>query len=110
MKYIIYDINVNKEELIKALKYDRDQYEKGYDDGYDEGFNADKWIPCSDKLPEKDGFYNVTVKFWHLNNPTTMSSHFENGKWTCVALDEKDVVIAWQPLPEPYVEEGEVDE
>jgi len=25
-------ININKEELIRALKYDRDQYEKGYAD------------------------------------------------------------------------------
>lgn len=28
---ILYDID--KEELIKALKYDREQYEKGYQDG-----------------------------------------------------------------------------
>ena len=27
------DIKVNKEELIKALEYDRKQYEKGYEDG-----------------------------------------------------------------------------
>ena len=27
-----YHINVDKDELIKALRYDRDQYEKGYDD------------------------------------------------------------------------------
>ncbi len=27
-------IGVNKEELIKALSYDRDQYEKGYENGY----------------------------------------------------------------------------
>lgn len=27
-------IDVNKEELIKALQYDRGQYEKGYSDGY----------------------------------------------------------------------------
>ena len=26
------DINVDREELIKALKYDRDQYNKGYED------------------------------------------------------------------------------
>ena len=26
------DIEVDKEELIKALKYDRDQYQKGYND------------------------------------------------------------------------------
>ncbi len=27
-------IDVNKEELIKALQYDRGQYEKGYSDGH----------------------------------------------------------------------------
>lgn len=26
-------VNVDKEELLKALKYDRDQYNKGYEDG-----------------------------------------------------------------------------
>ena len=34
------DIDVNKEELIKALQYDRHQYQKGYSDGYDDGFSA----------------------------------------------------------------------
>ena len=28
-----YDIKVDKNELIQALQYDRDQYEKGYADG-----------------------------------------------------------------------------
>lgn len=28
-----HDINVDKEELVKALQYDRQQYEKGYEDG-----------------------------------------------------------------------------
>ncbi len=28
-----YGINVNKDELIKALQYDRNQYNKGYVDG-----------------------------------------------------------------------------
>ena len=28
-----YDINVDKEELVMALQYDRHQYEKGYEDG-----------------------------------------------------------------------------
>lgn len=27
-------VNVNRDELIKALQYDRGQYEKGYQDGY----------------------------------------------------------------------------
>jgi hypothetical protein len=29
-----YGIDVDKEELLKALKYDRDQYDKGYEEGY----------------------------------------------------------------------------
>ena len=29
-----YGFNVNKEELFKALIYDRKQYQKGYSDGY----------------------------------------------------------------------------
>jgi hypothetical protein len=29
-------VNVDKDELIKALKYDRDQYDKGYRDGMSE--------------------------------------------------------------------------
>ena len=29
-----YGFNVNKEELVKALNYDRKQYDKGYSDGY----------------------------------------------------------------------------
>ena len=30
-------VDVNKDELVKALAYDRGQYEKGYKDGYDKG-------------------------------------------------------------------------
>lgn len=40
MKAVLgYGINVNKEELIKALKYDRDQYKKGYEDGRRDALN-----------------------------------------------------------------------
>ena len=35
-------VNVDKDELIRALKYDREQYEQGYKDGYAEGMNAMK--------------------------------------------------------------------
>lgn len=29
---------VDKQELIRALQYDRDQYDNGYRDGYEEGY------------------------------------------------------------------------
>lgn len=37
-----YDIKVDKNELIKALNYDRQQFEKGYDAGYQDGFEKGK--------------------------------------------------------------------
>lgn len=33
-----YGFDVDKEELTKALAYDRGQYDKGYDDGYADGY------------------------------------------------------------------------
>lgn len=33
-------INVDKEELLKALAYDRGQYEKGYKDGRKDAFES----------------------------------------------------------------------
>lgn len=35
-------VDVNKEELIKALQYDRNQYEKGYKDGYNKAIEEFK--------------------------------------------------------------------
>ena len=35
-----YGIHIDREELIKALQYDRQQYEKGYKDGYDAAMKA----------------------------------------------------------------------
>ena len=37
-----YGIDVDKEELIKALNYDRGQYDKGYRDGYEKGYQQAK--------------------------------------------------------------------
>jgi hypothetical protein len=36
-------VNVNKDELIKALSYDRDQYKKGYTAGYEAAFRKLPW-------------------------------------------------------------------
>ena len=121
-----FDINVDKEELIKALKYDRDQYEKGYQDGITET-NVGKWIPCSERLPDDYEIVNIT---WVNRNPEpyyksikdkpfTGTAIYYNGKWywyscvcedylaecgdsTCDRMDKDIEVIAWMPLPEPY--------
>ena len=42
--------NVDREELIRALQYDRNQYEKGYADGKRDALP--KWIPVTERLPD----------------------------------------------------------
>lgn len=43
--------NIDKEELIKALAYDRHQYEKGYQDGKVETERLNGWIPVNGRAP-----------------------------------------------------------
>lgn len=41
-------VDVDKDELIRALNYDRQQYEQGYKDAMEKM----RWIPVSERLPE----------------------------------------------------------
>lgn len=43
------DVAVDKDELIKALTYDRQQYDKGYSDGYSRG-KADALVALKQEL------------------------------------------------------------
>ena len=81
-----------------------------------------RWIPCSERLPEEYGEYQITWTTSASKKRFIGDSEFEvtsewdaehykfKGEWL---LDEHiknypDVkVIAWMPLPEPY--EGEED-
>ena len=79
------------------------------DAAYECGKHANKWIPCSERLPEEYGNYIVTVE----SNDGTASikflavDHYGPG-WL---HDEKTRrVIAWLPLLEPYKEESKIDQ
>lgn len=88
--------DVDKEELLKALKYDRDQYEKGFRDGV---ASAQQWIPVSERLPEND----TTVLVYR---PTMiikyMQAYYFNG--FCDGMYDlrgNEVITHWMPLPQP---------
>ena len=64
---------------------------------------ANRWIPCKERLPDKYGFYLVT-----LNNGTTdfcLWNAMEFGWESSGIFSKCDEVTAWMPLPEPYKEE-----
>lgn len=92
-------INVDKEELIKALQYDRDQYNKGYSDGARFGFEAGKpkWIPVSEEPPKEMGTYMTTVNYGEHGLAVGQRYYYGEG----LGWDD-DCVIAWMPLPAPY--------
>ena len=56
-----------------------------------------EWILCSEKLPEEN--QNVIVCFAH---GTVTELAFYNGFFHGVYNYDEKVIIAWQPLPEPY--------
>lgn len=55
-----YGIVVDKEELIKALQYDRGQYEKGFADGM-LAPKQSEWISVEERLPEENVYVLIAV-------------------------------------------------
>lgn len=78
-------VAVDKDELMKALKYDREQYNRGYSDGFTDGFEAaDKSIVrCKD------------CKYYKV----------EGGQ--CPADNTSDRYYSWIPDPNWYCADGE---
>ena len=58
---------------------------------------SSQWIPCSERLPEKDGYYLVTLNF-EWGKEIEMGWLF-NGEWL---NPNSHVTVAWCELPEPW--------
>ena len=83
-----------------------------------------RWIPCSERLPEKGGQYLVTRvpktcgNLWNrvyiVNYSDLMGLRKERIWWSGnvgkIDFESYDDVLAWMPLPEPYKAEMESEE
>ncbi len=58
------------------------------------------WIPCSERLPEKSGWYLVTVELLDGRKETNMTLYTPKNMWMLSCNETQ--VLAWQPLPEPW--------
>lgn len=97
-----YGVCVDKDELIKALQYDRGQYEKGYADGL--LHQKDEWISVDERLPEEEG---NTVLYYDGTNVDACLFYF--GHFHTIDLyesDRIDGVTHWMPLPTPPMMKG----
>lgn len=103
---------VDKEELIKALEYDRKQYEKGFEDGLK---SAMEWIPVSEGLPEdhKDVLICLSSDEICIGSYNSHRLPFSNHAigWGASYVHNwcSDDVIAWMPLPKSYKQEVQSD-
>lgn len=97
------DVNVDKEELIRALQYDRGQYERGYQDAMDK----QKWIPVTERLPELvpcnagTAYSEAVIVF--TDERKAMIAVWDGIDFLCAAdyweaWGEK--ITHWMPLPE----------
>ena len=75
-----------------------------------EGTAEDKWIPTSERLPEKTGRYLTYIINEYDNSiQFIMTCDYTNKIWTPDDECASDNVIAWMPLPERYEESEEVN-
>jgi Protein of unknown function (DUF551). len=126
---------MTNEEAAKILKLERDSWrmnprlkvDQRLYDAFDVAIKAldqTRWIPVSERLPEKNGECLVTVSFHFCGEIVFKCSfatdlhkvdeyEFPEHKCGFYGIDsewgsyEINDVIAWMPLPEPYKEESE---
>lgn len=82
---------------------------------------APQWIPVSERLPDREGRYLVTLplvngypwlRILHYGMPDFDEEYrrrcwYETGDYCDIAVDG---IVAWMSLPEPYEERREVNE
>ena len=72
------------------------------------GDDNNGWIPCSERLPEPIRPVLVTLRNWMNDKYIVRVGRFHTDHWkTDEGIVENSVVIAWQPLPQPYQTKGE---
>lgn len=66
-----------------------------------EGKADQKWIPCSEKMPED----NTDVIVCFYSGTVTEMRYWGNGIFQGIYEHTAKTIVAWMPLPKPYKEE-----
>ena len=98
---------MTREEFRDYVELLRSQDKISYDvysgliDGVDTLEQEQRWIPVSERLPEKYVEVLATTEW----GAVTISERFSENDWFIyegTTNAETDEIIAWMPLPEPY--------
>lgn len=68
--------------------------------------NDTQWVPCSKRLPDKNGYYLVTRKNpkGHVTRVKFNPKQVEKGTYNSPWGNGDNDILAWMSLPEPYEE------
>ena len=103
-----YGFNINKEELIKALNYDRNQWALGYE--YAKKTYEQEWFSADEQLPEDCVTVLIWFEYYRYGDYNRMFrtyglSYVVDGRWSGFINGEtgwKDwKILAWMNLPNP---------
>ncbi len=101
-------VSVDKDELVKALQYDRGQYEKGYADGL--LHRADEWISVDERLPENGVHCLVVCTIKRIDGThgqyVCVGYHAERFKNLAYGVDDDCVQEYNEENDEYYIAEG----
>lgn len=106
-----YGFDINKEELIKALNYDRNQFAMGYEHAKRE--YQQEWFSADVQLPEDGVKVLVWFEYYRYGDYNRMFQTYGlgyavDGRWSPFINGETGWqdwrILAWMPLPEPYKE------
>lgn len=62
----------------------------------------ERWIPCSEKLPNESGTYIISANDGHINHVSFTKWMPRFSTWALSGCRSYWKVKAWMPLPEPY--------
>ena len=90
-------VTVDKDELVRALEYDREQYYKGFKDGKEA---ICEWVSVKDRLPK-----DYISVIGHMTNadpfPSVRECYYIGKGFYFPALKDFEPVDYWQEMPEP---------
>ena len=90
---VVAQVTFDEEKMREIVKEAVERFKEEYE-------IADKpqeWIPCSERQPEEDGEYLITLGFeWGREIEIGL---YADGEWL---NDNRHVNIAWRPLIEPW--------
>ena len=90
------------DDIIEIVKHEAEKF------GTDINVGSNGWISCNERLPEPIRPVLVTLRNWMNDKYFVRVGRFHTDHWkTDEGIVENSVVIAWQPLPQPYQPKGE---